>query len=264
MPGKKFGKVLIVLLIIIVIGVFVIDLLSQQFHLPRLFSNLMMVSFVIAVILVALFVGRSMTSGSGSEEADEDIAIPSDRDKMKARQYAWLNPYGVDLRAGYPLTRPLTIIGRESNADILINDLSVSRKHAQILYTGGGFILKDLDSNNGTFINNQRIEETYLADGDMVTIGEIKFVFSCGSIKAIPDHISDVDMSFDIDLDLGDLGTQVGTGSHLMGTGTRTGTGTRSGTRFKDLAGETFAPEHKKKFGDDEGNDPNKTNTNKK
>lgn len=263
MPGKKFGKVLVLLLIIIITGVFIIDLMSQQFHLPRLFSNLLMVSFVIVVILVALFAGRSMTS-SVNEEIDEEIAIPSDREKMKTKQYAWLNPYGVDLRAGYPLTRPLTIIGRESNADILINDLSVSRKHAQILYTGGGFILKDLDSNNGTFINNQRIEETYLADGDMVTIGEMKFVFSCGSIKAIPDHISDVDMSFDIDLDLGDLGTHVGTGSHLMETGTRAGTGTRSGTRFKDLSGETFAPEHKKKFGDDEGSDGSKTGTDKK
>ena len=253
MPGKKFGRVLVILFTVIIFGILVVDYLGRLFRLPHLFINLVMITFVIAVILIALFLGRSMTSPD--EEVEEEGLMPEIGIK-KSKQYAWLNPYGDDLRAGYPLTRPLTVIGRESNADILVNDLSVSRKHAQVLYTGGGFILKDLDSNNGTFINNQRIEEAYLADGDMVTFGEMKFVFSCGSIKAIPDHISDVDMSYDIELDLGDLGeieTGIGTGSHI--TGTRTGT--RSGTRFKDLSGsQTYSPDHKKKFGENEDNMP--------
>jgi len=257
MSIKRLGKFFIIFIIIMGIGVFAIDYAGRKLNLPGYLSNFILVGFVIFSIGVAFFIGRTTPH---EEELDEEDVIISSEKASKGKRYAWLLPTESEAKAGYPLTKKLTIVGRDVNSDILINDLSVSRKHGQILFLGGGFILKDLDSNNGTFINNQRIEEVYLGDGDIITFGEVKFKFDCSGVKPKPEHLSDVDISLDIDLDLGDLGTHITgieTGSRLSGTIPRTGT--RSGARFKDLERErTFTPLSKKS--DDE--DDNGTGTN--
>ena len=64
------------------------------------------------------------------------------------------------------------IIGRESPADILLNHPSVSRQHAEVLFSGGGILLRDLNSNNGTFVNGRRITDwTEVTDRDQIRFG---------------------------------------------------------------------------------------------
>ena len=64
------------------------------------------------------------------------------------------------------------IIGREPPADILLNHPSVSRQHQEVLFSGGGIMLRDLNSNNGTFVNGHRISDwTEVTDRDQIRFG---------------------------------------------------------------------------------------------
>ena len=70
-----------------------------------------------------------------------------------------------------------TNLGRDPTSQIHLEDQSASRRHARIDFVGGHFKIVDLKSSNGTFVNGEKIKETLLADGDIITIGQTKFVF---------------------------------------------------------------------------------------
>ncbi|RME23391.1 MAG: GGDEF domain-containing protein [Deltaproteobacteria bacterium] len=89
--------------------------------------------------------------------------------------------YGLDLGRKYNLDRPDLIIGRSSKADIQIDQESVSRSHAKITNTGTAIILRDLGSTNGTYVNDELVEEAQLRDGDLIKIGRTIFKFLSGS-----------------------------------------------------------------------------------
>jgi len=73
----------------------------------------------------------------------------------------------------YPLEEPEIIIGRDANNGVAINDAEVSRKHAKLSLHGSAYVIQDLGSTNGTFINGQRITDSQvLKPGDTVTLGE--------------------------------------------------------------------------------------------
>jgi transcriptional regulator with GAF, ATPase, and Fis domain len=77
-----------------------------------------------------------------------------------------------------PLGEAETTIGRSASCAVSIPDHSVSREHCLVRRDeGGAFIIRDLDSYNGTFLNGLRIREHVLADGDEIVIGEIAFAF---------------------------------------------------------------------------------------
>lgn len=63
-------------------------------------------------------------------------------------------------------------IGRLPDNAIAIDNLAVSNRHAQITSEQGHLVIKDLDSLNGTFVNNQRVKQTSLKDGDVVMVGK--------------------------------------------------------------------------------------------
>ena len=72
----------------------------------------------------------------------------------------------------------LTIIGRSLEANVRVDDLTVSRKHAQITKGPDGYTLRDLGSGNGTLLNDQRIEgATLLKDNDQIGVSNVVFVF---------------------------------------------------------------------------------------
>jgi predicted component of type VI protein secretion system len=73
----------------------------------------------------------------------------------------------------YDLDKDEVYIGRDPNNDVVINDAEVSRRHAQISRQPGSFVIEDLGSTNGTFINRVRFSGTQvLKPGDSVTLGE--------------------------------------------------------------------------------------------
>jgi hypothetical protein len=71
----------------------------------------------------------------------------------------------------------LNYLGRSEDNQIQIARPGVSRKHALIVATAGGFTIKDLQSQNGTYVNGDRITERALADGDCVLIGNAELTF---------------------------------------------------------------------------------------
>ncbi len=77
----------------------------------------------------------------------------------------------------YILVREKTTIGRVSDNDIAISDISMSRHHAEIIKLPEGFKLKDLDSANGSLLNGYRIRVAQLRNGDTIEFGAIRFRF---------------------------------------------------------------------------------------
>lgn len=80
----------------------------------------------------------------------------------------------------YPLLAAITVLGRDSAADITLDDPGVSRRHAEIRVTHDGphlvMGLRDLGSTNGTYVNGERIASQRLSDGDRVTVGRVSFI----------------------------------------------------------------------------------------
>lgn len=75
--------------------------------------------------------------------------------------------------ATYPLEGDQLIIGRDATSGVAINDAEVSRKHARLNFQGGKYVIEDLGSTNGTFVNGQRlVSSTVLKSGDVVSLGE--------------------------------------------------------------------------------------------
>jgi predicted component of type VI protein secretion system len=73
----------------------------------------------------------------------------------------------------YELVKNELVIGRDINADIVINDSEVSRKHARLTMQGAGVVLEDLGSTNGTFVDGQRLMGPHILRlGEVVMLGE--------------------------------------------------------------------------------------------
>ena len=70
-----------------------------------------------------------------------------------------------------------TLIGRSPDCDIFLDDVTVSRRHAELLAEAGRFTIRDLGSLNGTFVNRRRIESIELEDDDEVQIGKYRMTF---------------------------------------------------------------------------------------
>ncbi|CAN5127882.1 hypothetical protein BH09ACT13_BH09ACT13_09560 [soil metagenome] len=70
-----------------------------------------------------------------------------------------------------------TLIGRSPECDVFLDDVTVSRRHAELEREGDVFTIRDLGSLNGTYVNRRRIESTVLQDDDEVQIGKYRLTF---------------------------------------------------------------------------------------
>ena len=71
--------------------------------------------------------------------------------------------------------------GRHPDSDIFLDDVTVSRRHAVFRRTGDGFVVADVGSLNGTYVNRDRVDEILLSGGDEVQIGKYRLVYYPGS-----------------------------------------------------------------------------------
>lgn len=86
----------------------------------------------------------------------------------------------IDRQSGrtYTVTAPRTIVGRErSSNSIMLRDPNVSRRHAEISFDGRNWSIADLNSTNGTLVNDADVDECVLRDGDLITLGLINLEF---------------------------------------------------------------------------------------
>jgi hypothetical protein len=84
---------------------------------------------------------------------------------------------GPNAGSRFVLEGELTRVGRHPDSDIFLDDITVSRRHAEFVHSGGQYHVRDVGSLNGTYLNRERIEDAPLVSGDEVQIGKFKLVF---------------------------------------------------------------------------------------
>jgi pSer/pThr/pTyr-binding forkhead associated (FHA) protein len=129
--------------------------------------------------------GAEITSSitiSGLElmEAEAGLLSPADQaavDALPPDSALLIVQRGPDSGSRFLLDGDCTTAGRHPDSDIFLDDVTVSRRHAQFLRAGSGFSVRDVGSLNGTYVNRERIEEILLSGGDEVQIGKYRLVF---------------------------------------------------------------------------------------
>ena len=89
---------------------------------------------------------------------------------------------GPNAGSSFTLDNEVTTAGRHPDSDIFLDDITVSRRHVEIVRGADGFAVRDVGSLNGTYLNRERIDDTApLTNGDELQVGKFKLVFVAGS-----------------------------------------------------------------------------------
>lgn len=123
--------------------------------------------------VVAELAGSS--SGAG-EHIDSTQAMRTDEIRSVAAAKMSSHAEELQLVVGsraIPLSHPPISVGRSLDSDVIIQDASVSRRHAQIAFRHGRWLLRDLNSTHGTLVNGHVIDECVLRAGDTVVFGDV-------------------------------------------------------------------------------------------
>jgi pSer/pThr/pTyr-binding forkhead associated (FHA) protein len=88
---------------------------------------------------------------------------------------------GPNAGSRFLLDQPVTSAGRHISSDIFLDDVTVSRRHAEFRWESGEFQVVDVGSLNGTYVNREAVDSAELVDGDEVQIGKFRLVFLTGT-----------------------------------------------------------------------------------
>ena len=116
------------------------------------------------------------TIDGGDPSGEHSVVLP---DLPEGTGLLWVKR-GANAGSRYVLDDHVTKAGRHPDSDIFLDDITVSRRHAEFHRTDTGYKVRDVGSLNGTYLNRERIEEADLANGDEVQIGKFKLVFLSG------------------------------------------------------------------------------------
>ena len=109
------------------------------------------------------------------DETGEEVILALD--ELETGQALVVVKRGPGAGSKFVLDRDVTTAGRHPESDIFLDDITVSRKHAELRRSEGKFSVHDLGSLNGTYVNRQQVDDTQLANGDEIQIGKFKLVF---------------------------------------------------------------------------------------
>jgi pSer/pThr/pTyr-binding forkhead associated (FHA) protein len=110
--------------------------------------------------------------GEGPEE-EVSVALPD----RSAGAGLLVVKRGPEAGSRFDLDREVTRAGRHPESEIFLDDITVSRRHAEFRRGPDGVTVRDVGSLNGTYVNHERIEDAKLASGDEVQIGKFKLVY---------------------------------------------------------------------------------------
>ena len=105
-----------------------------------------------------------------AEEVESIAALPSGSALLIVRR-------GPGAGSRFLLDQDVSVAGRHTDADVFLDDVTVSRRHAQFTREGTSFSVKDLGSLNGTYRNGDIVEAATLVDGDEVQVGKYRLTF---------------------------------------------------------------------------------------
>ena len=100
--------------------------------------------------------------------------VTLDGPQSRAATEAFLIIYG---RQHVPLEGPIANLGRQLDNDIVVEDPTVSRRHAQLQWRHGHYVIYDLGSRAGTLVNGQQVAECVLQAGDVLTLGNVSIIY---------------------------------------------------------------------------------------
>jgi pSer/pThr/pTyr-binding forkhead associated (FHA) protein len=115
---------------------------------------------------------------SAGELGDEEVTVTVD--DVPEGDGVLVVKRGPNAGSRFVLEAELTRAGRHPESDIFLDDITVSRRHADFVRSGSGYLVRDVGSLNGTYLNRERIDEGFLKGGDEVQIGKFRLVFLSG------------------------------------------------------------------------------------
>lgn len=135
--------------------------------------------------------GAPLTESTGSDttvtfmpaelEADLEEEVHISPEELEGGRGVLIVKRGPNAGSKFFLDTDSTEVGRHPDSDIFLDDITVSRRHAEIRRGAEGFSLHDVGSLNGTYVNRERVEQAELRSGDEIQIGKFKLVFLTGS-----------------------------------------------------------------------------------
>jgi pSer/pThr/pTyr-binding forkhead associated (FHA) protein len=123
----------------------------------------------------------TITFAPAELEADLDEEIHISPEELEGGRGVLVVKRGPNAGSKFFLDADATHIGRHPDSDIFLDDITVSRRHAEIRRRANDFTLHDVGSLNGTYVNRERVEEASMRSGDEIQIGKFKLVFITGS-----------------------------------------------------------------------------------
>ncbi len=114
-----------------------------------------------------------------SDPVDEEVAISLD--DVPADHGVLVVKRGPKAGTRFILDKDVVTAGRHPDSDIFLDDITVSRRHAEVVRARDRYLVRDAGSLNGTYLNRERIEEAPLGNGDELQIGKFKLVFFLGA-----------------------------------------------------------------------------------
>jgi len=108
-------------------------------------------------------------------EQEEVVLVPEE--ELSAGAAMLVIKRGPSAGTRFLLTKETTTAGRHPESDVFLDDITVSRRHAEIQRAGSAFRIVDMGSLNGTYVNKSRVEETDLESGDEIQIGKFRLIF---------------------------------------------------------------------------------------
>jgi len=169
---KRFTFHVVMLVVGGGLAILMLNLAGKHMVVPAALSYLMIALFM----ALCLAVSQLWTAKLFPFPAEETLTP-----MVRKQTWAWLRPGGDSTKSGFPLNKDHIIVGREVKCHIMLNDNSVSRQHSSVTRLAEGYLLKDMGSSNGTYVNGHRIQEALLKDGDRISIGDCEFWFEAPS-----------------------------------------------------------------------------------
>ncbi|MEX2292147.1 MAG: FHA domain-containing protein [Acidimicrobiales bacterium] len=120
----------------------------------------------------------AMSAIPSADSSGEDLQL--ELDKLPPGIGMLVVTRGPNSGSRFALDEPLVTAGRHPDSMIFLDDITVSRRHAEVHKVDGGYSVADVGSLNGTYLNRERVEQAILTDGDELQIGTFKLLFLAG------------------------------------------------------------------------------------
>jgi hypothetical protein len=132
--------------------------------------------------LVGVEAGVEPDAGA-ADDGERVGLLPADREALAALPAGsalLVVRRGPNAGSRFLLDADVTTVGRSPDSDIFLDDVTVSRRHAEFVRSVQGFLVRDVGSLNGTYVDRNLIQEALLRDGDEVQVGKYRLVFHAG------------------------------------------------------------------------------------